>query len=143
MEPLGVTIAIFLFVLIAQIGFTILIERLGRKWSTLKMGNAVLMTLPGMVFFTAIIISYSFFGISFIPRGIENSERIATIEQAEKRIDDLELQTEYLENYLAHERQRQLILVAGLSGIFLLSLFLVGLGMYNPNDQTIEPRSYE
>ena len=143
MEPLGVTIAIFLFVLIAQIGFTILIERLGRKWSTLKMGNAVLMTLPGMVFFTAIIISYSFFCISFIPRGIENSERIATIEQAEKRIDDLELQTEYLENYLAHERQRQLILVAGLSGIFLLSLFLVGLGMHNPNDQTIEPRSYE
>jgi hypothetical protein len=109
------------------------VKRFAGKWSNQKMSNGVLLSMPAIVTFAALLIGQSFLTVTVLPpRGIQNAERINSIERAEKRIDDLEVHTEYLENYLVYERQRQMVLVTGLSAIFCLSLFVVGLGTYKP-----------
>jgi len=122
-------------VLIVQVGFYLLIKRFAKEWSGQKTANSVLFSIPAFVTFAAIIILHSFssFG-GQPPPGIESVEPINSIEQAAKRINSLEGHTAYLENYLVYERRRQLILVIGLSAMFLLPLVAVGLGMYKPTD---------
>lgn len=92
--------------------------------------------MPAMVIFAAIPIAQSFLPVAGLPPpGIRyETESIDSIERAAKRIDDLEVHTQYLENYLLYERERQMILVTGLSAIFCLSLFTVGFGMYKPTE---------
>jgi len=128
--------AIFVIVLlIVQVVFSFTIKRSAGKWASQKTANSVLLSMPAIVTFAALLIGQSFFSVAGLPpHAIDNTERIDSLERAAKRIDDLELHTEYLENYLVYERQRQMVLVAGLSAIFCLSLFVVGLGMYRPTE---------
>ena len=121
-------------ILIAQVGFSFIIKRFASRWSGQKTANGVLFSIPAILSFATILIANSFFTISQPPKGIDNAEPIDTIEQAAKRIDYLELQTDYLENYLVYERQRQLILVVGLTAMFAIPLTAIGFGIYKPTE---------
>jgi hypothetical protein len=131
--------ALFIIVLlIVQVGLQLTIKRYGRKWSGQKTANTVLLTVPVMATFTAIIIANSFstIGIGWPPQPIENVESVDSIERAAKRINDLEVHIAHLETYQVYERERQMILVTGLSAIFFVALFTVGLGMYKPTEES-------
>jgi hypothetical protein len=118
--------------LTVQVGFYLTIKRFAKKWSGQKTANGVLISMPAIVTFAAIIIANSFFTIPQPPRGIDNADPIDSIERAAKRINDLELHTAHLENYLMFERRRQLILAVGLTAIFAISLTTIGFGIYKP-----------
>ena len=122
-------------ILIVQVGLYFTIKRYAGKWSGQKTANGVLLSLPATMSFVAIMIAHSFFSIGVQPPpAIESVEPIDSIERAAKRIDYLEAHTAYLENYLVYERQQQILLVTGLSAMFFVSLFVVGLGMYKPTE---------
>jgi hypothetical protein len=120
--------------LIVQVALSLTIKRFAGKPPSQKLANSVLLLMPAIVTFAAILIAQSFLPVAGLPPpGIRyETESIDPIERAAKRIDDLEVYTQYLENYLLYDRARQLILVTGLSTMFCLSLFTVGFGMYKP-----------
>ncbi|MEO6334213.1 MAG: hypothetical protein ABIO91_04445 [Pyrinomonadaceae bacterium] len=102
MSPSLLLLALFVVVLlIVQTGLQLTIKWYGRKWSGQKTANTVLLSVPAMATFTAIIIAHSFspVGSGQPPRGIEIAESVDSIERAAKRINDLEVYTAYLETY--------------------------------------------
>jgi hypothetical protein len=113
------------------------------KETTLKgIGTSLYILVPNMVLQSTILFLGTYNSVNTPPPPIQNDETVQTLNDAEKRIKDLESHTRYLEIYLKHSREQMFMLIGTFGVFYSIPLFLIALALAKTKKSEFEKDKY-